>query len=140
MVAMMALTATNWVGILVAAVVAMIIGFIWYSPMLFGKRWMKLSGISQANASKMMKNPLNMVGMFIAVIISALVLQLFILHSAITTVTGGIVLGFLVWIGFVATTNFGMAAMSGKPWSLYIIQNIHLLIGLMVMGAILVVL
>jgi hypothetical protein len=140
MVVSMAITATNWLGIVVAAVVAMIIGFIWYSPALFGKQWMKLSGVSQSNASKMMKNPVNMIGMFIAVIISALVLQLFIIHSAITTVTGGIALGFLVWLGFVATSNFGMAAMSGKPWSLYIIQNVHLLIGLVVMGAILVVL
>ena len=29
----------NWVAILVAAISTMIVGFVWYSPLLFAKAW-----------------------------------------------------------------------------------------------------
>jgi len=35
----------NWLAVLVAAVAQMIVGFIWFSPALFGKTWMVLHGI-----------------------------------------------------------------------------------------------
>ena len=36
----------NWIGIVVAAVSAFILGGLWYSPLLFGKRWAALAGLS----------------------------------------------------------------------------------------------
>ncbi|TME70083.1 MAG: DUF1761 family protein, partial [Chloroflexi bacterium] len=30
----------NYLAVVVAAVVALVIGFIWYSPRVFGNRWM----------------------------------------------------------------------------------------------------
>ncbi len=36
----------NYWAVLVAAVVSMVIGALWYSPVLFGKLWMKYSGLS----------------------------------------------------------------------------------------------
>lgn len=37
----------NLIAILVAALVPMILGFIWYGPMLFQKAWMKESGVTE---------------------------------------------------------------------------------------------
>jgi hypothetical protein len=37
----------NIVAILVAALVPMVLGFIWYGPMLFQKAWMKESGVTE---------------------------------------------------------------------------------------------
>ncbi|WP_248724570.1 DUF1761 domain-containing protein [Seonamhaeicola sp. ML3] len=37
----------NFIAILVAALVPMILGFIWYGPMLFQKAWMKESGVTE---------------------------------------------------------------------------------------------
>ena len=34
----------NWLAILVAAVVTMILGFLWYSPLLFAKAWTREMG------------------------------------------------------------------------------------------------
>ncbi len=36
----------NYLAVLVAAIVGMVVGFIWYSPKVFGKMWMKLSGVN----------------------------------------------------------------------------------------------
>jgi len=31
----------NWLAILVAAISTMVVGFLWYSPLLFAKAWMR---------------------------------------------------------------------------------------------------
>ena len=35
---------TNWLAILAAVIVNMVVGFVWYSPALFAKDWAKLTG------------------------------------------------------------------------------------------------
>lgn len=37
----------NFIAILVAAVVPMVLGFIWYNPALFGNTWMRESGMTE---------------------------------------------------------------------------------------------
>ncbi|GGD17236.1 DUF1761 domain-containing protein [Hyunsoonleella pacifica] len=37
----------NFIAILVAALVPMILGFLWYGPMLFQNAWMKASGMTE---------------------------------------------------------------------------------------------
>ena len=37
----------NFLAILVAAVVPMVLGFIWYNPALFGNAWMRESGMTE---------------------------------------------------------------------------------------------
>jgi hypothetical protein len=37
----------NWWGVVLAALAAMVIGVIWYSPYLFGKQWSKAMGVSE---------------------------------------------------------------------------------------------
>jgi len=38
----------NYLAVVVAAVVAVIIGFIWYAPQVFGNRWMAYLGTTRA--------------------------------------------------------------------------------------------
>ena len=47
--------AVNYLAVLVAAIVSMVIGGLWYSPLLFGNVWMKLSGITQKDVEKAKK-------------------------------------------------------------------------------------
>jgi len=39
----------NYIAVLGASVVAMVIGGLWYSPLLFGKKWMELNGLTVAD-------------------------------------------------------------------------------------------
>ena len=41
----------NYLAVLVAAVVAFVMGGLWYSPLLFGKAWAKLRGIDSAEVA-----------------------------------------------------------------------------------------
>ena len=43
--------------LLVAAVVAFVMGGVWYSPLLFGKAWLKLRGMDSAEAAGTQMGP-----------------------------------------------------------------------------------
>jgi len=42
----------NWLAILVAAISTMVIGFLWYSHLLFAKPWMKEMGYDPNDKAK----------------------------------------------------------------------------------------
>lgn len=42
----------NWLAMLVAALVPLAVGALWYSPILFANAWMKASGVTEENLKK----------------------------------------------------------------------------------------
>lgn len=42
----------NWIGILVAALSSLVVGFVWYNPKVFGKVWMDSIGMTMEDAQK----------------------------------------------------------------------------------------
>jgi hypothetical protein len=58
----------NWIALIVAALSTLVIGFLWYGP-LFGKAWMKETGITEEQAQKgmILRFGLSVVLAFIAV-------------------------------------------------------------------------
>ena len=42
----------NWLAVALAAVSSMVVGFIWYAKPVFGRRWMRLSGIREEDTQK----------------------------------------------------------------------------------------
>lgn len=128
----------NWVAVVVSAVVLMALGFAWYGP-LFGKQWMKLSGLSKSDLDKAKSKGMTMgyaVSMLGAVVM-ALVLNMLVAMTNTVGATGGAMLGFWVWLGFVATTMLNSVSYEGKPWDLYFINAGYYLVALVVMGAVL---
>ncbi len=47
------MTGVSWLGVVVGAVVAFLLGWLWYSPMLFGPKWAEGSGVKMNTADKM---------------------------------------------------------------------------------------
>lgn len=43
----------SWIAVLVGAVAAFLVGWLWYSPVLFGKQWAAGNGIELGTASSM---------------------------------------------------------------------------------------
>ncbi len=43
----------GWLAVFVGAIVAFFIGWLWYSPILFGKKWAEGSGVELGDASSM---------------------------------------------------------------------------------------
>ncbi len=46
-------TGVSWLGVIAGAVVAFLLGWAWYSPMLFGTKWAVGSGVKRNTADKM---------------------------------------------------------------------------------------
>ncbi len=129
----------NFVAVLLCGVASMVIGFLWYSKMLFGATWMKLSGISEADMKKANSNMPVMYGtMFVASLVMAYVLAHFAKYAGAATLMDGVVAGFWAWLGFVATTMLSGSLFESKPIKLYFINTGYQLVTLVVMGAILV--
>lgn len=60
----------NWLSIVIAAILPSILGFLWYSPMLFGKAWMDSIGMTEEKA-RSANMPLMMgIGLVLAVFLS----------------------------------------------------------------------
>ncbi|MFZ4478137.1 MAG: DUF1761 domain-containing protein [Saprospiraceae bacterium] len=43
----------NWIALFVAALVPLLLGFVWYHPKVFGNTWMKLTGLTMEDGRKM---------------------------------------------------------------------------------------
>lgn len=126
----------NYLPIVTASVVGMAVGFVWYSDWLFGKSWRKIMGKSEADIKKGNIGQ-TMLLAFVAALVEAYVLSMFIGFTNATTLAQGVQTAFWLWLGFVATTMWTNYAFGGKPTQLYIIDTLHHLAVLLVMGAVL---
>ena len=127
----------NYLAVLVAAVVAHGVGFLWYGP-LFGKKWRELMKVSEKDVEKVKRKGMTKIimGSFLGTLVMAGVLGWF-LDLAGVSITNGLLVGFISWLGFLGTTQMGMVFWENKPWSLYLLQTAHSLVNLLVIGAIL---
>lgn len=126
----------NYIAVLVTAAVGMVIGALWYSPLLFANQWMKLVGKTKADLKGAQTGYLVAA---VASLIAAYVLAHFVDYAGATTLEEGSLVGFWAWLGFVATTSGVNYIFSGKPRNLYLIENGHHLLTFLVAGAILAV-
>ena len=92
----------NWVGILLCGISSMVLGGLWYSPLLFGKAWQRGIGLSDEQLAS--GNMALIYGIaFLLSIIAAAVFALLIGHSH----------GLLPWIAAGAGTGALVAAAFG---------------------------
>jgi hypothetical protein len=131
----------NWLAILVAAISTMVVGFLWYSPLFFAKPWMREMGYDLNDKARMeeMKKSSGPAygGSFVASLVSAFVLALFLHWLRNYTVYFGLMVGFHVWLGFVATVQFTGALFMKQSMKLFAINTGYQLVCYLVMGAIL---
>ncbi|MBP6884897.1 MAG: DUF1761 domain-containing protein [Candidatus Pacebacteria bacterium] len=115
----------NYLALIVCAIVALIIGMLWYGKALFGNMWMKITGMdtmtvdAQAEAKKGMAKMVAV--QLVLSFVSAFVLSRFINMSGMS----GVTMAFWIWLGFLMPTSGGSALWSGKPkglaWSMFFI-------------------
>lgn len=133
-------TNVNFLAILVCGIIAMVIGGLWYSPVLFAKQWMTWSGINQeslaAGKNKMMAAYLIN---FISSLVMFYVLAQMIKFTDATSAFQGIMTGFWLSLGFIATTHIGAVLWEQKPWKLWLLHNAYYLLILVIGGAILAI-
>lgn len=137
----------NYLAILVAGIVSMVTGSIWYGP-LFGKTWgriigMDVAGMPPEQKAKMQKG---MGALYFANFILALLTAYILAHyiggwQPAPGAQGGIINAFWIWLGFIMPTAAGGAMWSGKPkklaWQMFWVTMSYQLVNFLIIGAIL---
>ncbi len=132
----------NFLAILVAGLASMGLGFFWYSPMLFGNPWMKMTGYTKESMDEAQKKMGMMyVLSFAATLIMAWVLTYAVQFAQYATRTDwlyiGLSTGFWMWLGFITPVQLTDVIFGNKQWKLYAINTSYQLVSLLIMGAIL---
>jgi hypothetical protein len=130
----------NLWAVLVSALATMVVGFVWYSPLLFARPWMVLMGYDpddKAKIAEMQKSagPSYMLSL-LASLASAAVLGKIIAVATINTPLYGMKVGLAVWLGFVTTVQLTNSLFSRQPTKLYAINTGYQLVCYLAMGAI----
>jgi len=137
----MTLMDVNLLSVLVAAIATMILGFLWYSPLLFARPWMVLMGYDpndKAKLDEMRKSAGKTYAIsFLASLASAFVLAKVIDVASVNSVLYGMKYGFAIWLGFVTTVQLTGALFGRQPFKLYLINTGYQLVCYLAMGAIL---
>ncbi len=131
----------NLWSVLVAAIATMVVGFLWYSPMLFARPWTVAMGYDpddKAKMDQMRKSAGPSYGIsFVASLVSAFVLGKIISVTTVDTALYGMKVGFAVWLGFVTTVQLTAKLFGNQSTKLYLINTGYQLVCYLVMGAIL---
>jgi hypothetical protein len=128
---------TNYLAVLVAAVVYWLLGYVWYD-LFFYKEWMKLEAIPQAQIDAMRgaATVIPFVVTFVLNLIIAFVLAQLCSWRNATTAAKGASLGVLLWLGIVGPVTYTTHMYEMRPLNLFLINEGYVLVGLLVMGAI----
>jgi hypothetical protein len=129
----------HYLGVLLAGVASMLVGFLWYSPILFAKPWMKLSGLSDDSMKKMQSKMGPMYGLsFLASLVTAYVMTHVMVMSEnffhYPMMQTGITTAISMWLGFVAPVQMSDVLFGGKKWALFAINTSYQLVSLLAMG------
>ena len=113
-------------SVLIAAIVNIVIGSVWYSRFLFGK------------VSRHTPKPYKFAFLWscVVVAITAYILGFFEVFLGVTTVSDGMFVGFLVWFGFVATTQISAVVWGKMGFKKFLIHTGCELITFLAMGGI----
>lgn len=132
----------NLLSVLVAALVAFIIGFLFHGP-LFGKLWMRLANIHPTGNEKLSDMIPKMAWNFLSNFVTAFVMAGILWMASTSPIIGaltwyrGAVVGVWLWLGFLVTSSSIEVIWMGRSAKLWLFEAVSSLVVMIAMGAIL---
>ncbi len=127
----------TYLPVIVAAVVVFVLGWLWYSPLLFYKPWMRLRGMDPVAAMAGAKMP---AGKLLIELARCFVLAYVIAHFAAllggSSWMGAVHLGLFLWIGFPVMLLTGSIIWENVPWKVAAIHAGDWLVKMLVISII----
>lgn len=137
----MPLVDVNYLAVMAATVVALALGAVWYSSVLFGPRSIRLPigipGLSSADPSRPHRAGQVAFVSILCHLVMALMVAVLMSLTGFGTPVQGLLLGFLVWLGFAAPLGLTGNVVSQKGIGTWFIDTGYQLLSLLIMGAIL---
>jgi hypothetical protein len=131
----------NYLAVLIAAIVAFIVGFLWHGP-LFGRQWLKLTGVTDKQMQEMKAKGMGpmapqMIGALVQQLVTAFVLAVFISKTGAAGVSGALLIAFWAWLGFIATALLNGVLWEKRTPALYCFTVVYQLVNLGAMALVL---
>ncbi|PUB26107.1 uncharacterized protein DUF1761 [Promicromonospora sp. AC04] len=128
----------NYWAVIVATLSTLVVGSVWYTPRVFGKRWMRLAKVDQEAARAAGVWPI-----VVTVIVSFLTAWVLAGATYISWefydgsfFTAAVVTAVMLWIGFTAARIITHDAFEGRPSALTTLNLAHELVTILVMAVI----
>jgi hypothetical protein len=124
----------NWLAVAAAATSTFILGGLWYSPLLFGRAWMAVNNLTEADLGG--GNMAKIFGLsFLYSLLMAANLAMF-LATPDTTAAWGATAGFLAGFGWVSLAIAIIALFERRSWKYVAINGGYMTVAFVLMGLI----
>lgn len=114
--------AVNYLAVVVASIVAVLIGIGYYGIAGLGDRLARMSGMTPRTGPP---TPMQFAIGVVVGLVNAWVLALLSLNLGGSSFVDGMLLGVLVWIGFGATFKAAQVAFEGRSWNTWVLTGVH---------------
>jgi len=131
----------NYAAVLVSALVYWILGGLWYSPLLFGGKFIEIMRWSPEQLARIEAEGagLQLALAFVGSLVAAYVLAHIVRYTSGESALAGAKTGLWLWLGFIVTTNLNTVFFEFRPLGLYLINISYHLFAFLSMGALLAV-
>jgi hypothetical protein len=128
-------------AVIVATLVHYILGGLWYSPLLFGNKFIQLINWTpeQLRQIESQSHAKELALAFVMSLVLVYILAHFVNYTKGTSAMGGIQTAFWIWLGFVVTTQAPTVIFEGRSFGLFAINVAYQLVGCALAGAILAI-
>jgi hypothetical protein len=129
----------NWLAVLVAGVVYFAIGAVWYQQPVFGKAWMRATGIEPDSEA----SPLFYLAPVVLYLVVTIALAAFVEATGTDTAGEGLALGLIAAVGIALPLTAVGAVFEGRnkrePWTWFAINGGYNVVGIVVASVILAI-
>ena len=130
----------NYLAVFVAAVAVFVLGWLWYSPLLFYKPWMRLRGLDPVAAMAGAKMPAaKLLIESVRCLVLAYAVARFVALVGVGSWMGAVHFGLFLWIGFPVILLTGSVLWENIPWKVAAIHAGDWLVKLLVVPIIVTV-
>ena len=131
----------KYAAVIVATLVHFFLGGLWYSPLLFGNKFLQLINWSPQKLQQMESEShvKELVIAFFMSLILVYILAHFVQYTKATNAMGGIQTAFWLWLGFIVTTHVPTVIFEGRSFGLFLINVAYQFVGCALAGIILAV-
>ena len=117
----------NYLAVLVGGLAIFMLGGLWYSPVLFAKRWISLQGVTEEEMKSKSQGsmPILYLQAFITGVLVSWAMAVILNHFVNLTFLRAGLVGVLCWLGFSAAPSYATAIFSQKPRQLWLIDSAY---------------
>ena len=118
-------------AVIVATLIHFLLGGLWYSPLLFGNKFLQIINWSPETIRQMenQSHAKELIVAFVTSLVLVYILAHFVQYTKATSAAAGLQTAFWLWLGFIVTTNSATVLFEQRPFGLFLINMGYQFVG-----------